>query len=76
MGLNFDPGEIIEMLSIQKGTLDRVQDLLNHLYPGLKAQFSFAGLDISGPKGQMERLQRDIDAYEAKKKGEKPGSEH
>jgi hypothetical protein len=69
-------GTLIEMMATQKAALDKVQGLLDDLYPGLKASYSMAGIAISGPQTQSERFFKDLRAFTASKNGEKPVSEH
>lgn len=68
--------DLVEMMAQQKSALDRVQELLDHLYPGLKATFTFSGIKISGPGGQVARLGKDVDEFNAKKQGLEPKKEH
>jgi hypothetical protein len=63
----FDLTALVEMMATQKAAQDRVQSLLDELYPGLKATFGFDGFEISGPKTQFDRLQSDFGAFTAKK---------
>jgi hypothetical protein len=71
-----DLAKIVELMATQKASIDKVQSLLDDVYPGLKATFTFNGIQVSGPSGQMARLARDFEAFEAKKAGVLPPKEH
>jgi hypothetical protein len=72
----FDVAALVEMMATQKAALDRVQGLLDEVYPGLKATFTFDGLSIQGPQTQFARFLKDFDAFTAKKEGKEPPKEH
>jgi hypothetical protein len=72
----YDLQTLVEAMAQQKSALDRVQSLLDDLYPGLKARFTFSGIEVTGPGGQLARLGKDMDGYKAKKAGAEPQKEH
>jgi hypothetical protein len=62
-----DLTDLLEMMASRRAALKAAQELLDDMYPGLKAEPSFTGINISGPGTQLSRLKEDLDAHQAKK---------
>jgi hypothetical protein len=62
-----DLTDLLEMMSARRAALNAAQTLLDDTYPGLKAEYSMTGFQISGPMTQLNRLKEDFEAFQEKK---------